>query len=75
MRLAVRKWAVHDLPTNTEVGLVSANDSSASRLHGLSKLQTSDARDQVASNIPYSPGDSRLPACLACAFKEALQVR
>lgn len=74
LRLAIRKWAVHDLPANTEVGLVSANDSSANRLHGLSRLQTSDARDQVASNIPYSTGDSRLPACLACALKEAIQV-
>lgn len=74
LRLAIRKWAVHDLPANTEVGLVSANDSSANRLHGLSRLQTSDARDQVASNIPYSTGDSRPPACLACAFKEAIQV-
>lgn len=75
LRLAIRKWAVHDLPPNTEVGLVSANDSSANRLHGLSRLQSSDARDQVASNIPYSTGDSRPPACLACAFKEAIQVR
>lgn len=73
--MALRKWAVHDLPAETEVGLVSANDSSANRLHGLSRLQTSDARDQVASNIPYSPGDSRLPACLSCAFKEAIQVK
>lgn len=72
--MAIRKWAVHDLPSNTEVGLVSANDSSASRLHDLSRLVTSDARDQVASNIPYSPGDSRLPACLTCAFKEAMKV-
>lgn len=72
LRLAIRKWAVHDLPANTEVGLVSANDSSANRLHGLSRLQTPDARDQVASNIPYSTGDSRQPACLACALKEAI---
>lgn len=74
LRLAIRKWAVHDLPANTEVGLVSANDSSANRLHGLSRLQTPEARDQVASNIPYSTGDSRQPACLACALKEAIQV-
>ncbi|XP_025412425.1 calcium-activated chloride channel regulator 1-like [Sipha flava] len=74
LRLAIRKWAVHDLPANTEVGLVSTNDSSANRLHDLSRLHTSDARDQVASNIPYSTGDSRLPACLACALKEAIQM-
>lgn len=74
LRLAIRKWAVHDLPGNTEVGLVSANDTAANRLHGLSRLVSSDSRDQVASNIPYSPGDSRLPACLACALKEAVQV-
>jgi len=74
LRLAIRKWVVHDLPANTEVGLVSANDSLANRLHGLSRLQTPEARDQVASNIPYSTGDSRQPACLACALKEAIQV-
>lgn len=75
MRLAIRKWAVHDLPFNTEVGLVSANDTSANRLHDLSNLQNTEARDLVASNIPYSAGDSRSPACLACALKEAVQVR
>ncbi|XP_050535825.1 calcium-activated chloride channel regulator 1-like [Daktulosphaira vitifoliae] len=74
LRLAIRKWAVYDLPPNTEVGLVSANDSSANRLHGLSHLLNNDARDQVASNIPYSPGDSRVPACLSCAIKEAIQM-
>lgn len=72
--MAIRKWAVHDLPENTEVGLVSANDSSANRLFALSSVLTSDVRDQVASNIPYSSGDSRLPACLACAIKEAITV-
>lgn len=75
MRLAIRKWAVNDLPADTEVGVVSANDSTANRLYELSRLQSTDARDQVASNIPYLPSDSRQPACLACAFKEAIQVR
>lgn len=74
LRLALRKWVVHDLPTNTEVGLVSANESNAQRLRGLSPLQSSGARDLVASNIPYTPGDTRAPACLSCGIKEAVQV-
>uniref|UniRef100_A0A1B6L3U4 Calcium-activated chloride channel N-terminal domain-containing protein n=1 Tax=Graphocephala atropunctata TaxID=36148 RepID=A0A1B6L3U4_9HEMI len=74
LRLALRKWAVHDLPSNTEVGLVSANESNAQRLRGLSPLQSPGARDLVASNIPYTPGDTRAPACLSCGIKEAIQM-
>ncbi|XP_075216970.1 calcium-activated chloride channel regulator 1-like isoform X2 [Lycorma delicatula] len=74
LRLAIRKWAVHDLPPNTEVGIVSANEGSATRIHGLSSLQGPEARDLVASNIPYTPGDSRAPACLACGLNQAFQM-
>lgn len=74
LRLAIRKWAVHDLPGNTEVGLVSVNETAAHKLHGLSPLHSSGARDLVASNIPYTPGDSRSPACLACGIREAIQM-
>lgn len=72
--MALRKWAVHDLPGNTEVGLVAANESTATRLRGLSPLQSTGTRDLVASNIPYTPGDSRTPACLSCGIRQAHQV-
>lgn len=74
LRLALRKWAVHDLPGNTEVGLVAANESTATRLRGLSPLQSTGTRDLVASNIPYTPGDSRTPACLSCGIRQAHQM-
>ncbi|XP_039277350.1 calcium-activated chloride channel regulator 1 isoform X2 [Nilaparvata lugens] len=74
LRLAIRKWAVHDLPSNSEVGIVSANEGGATQIHKLSPLQRPEARDLVASNIPYTPGDSHAPACLSCGLNEAFQM-
>ncbi|GLV34560.1 hypothetical protein CBL_09041 [Carabus blaptoides fortunei] len=74
LRNAIRKWAVYDLPSNTEVGLVMANESSASKLLNISSLIKSNVRDLVASNIPYTPGDSRAAACLQCALQDAIEM-
>jgi hypothetical protein len=73
LRLAVRKWASHDLPANTEVGLVLNNDTTGHRLLPLSPLST-HVRSQVSGNIPFTPGDSRTSACLHCGIRQALNV-
>ncbi|XP_044735945.1 calcium-activated chloride channel regulator 1-like [Chrysoperla carnea] len=71
LRHAIRKWAVFDLAENTEVGLVLANETAASVLLKISSLKDHRARDLVASNIPYTPSDSR-SGCLRCAIEEAI---
>lgn len=73
LRLAVRKWAGHDLPANTEVGLVLSNDTTGHRLFPLSPLST-HVRSQISGNIPYTPGDSHSAACLHCGIRQALDV-
>ncbi|GLG98032.1 Uncharacterized protein GBIM_04671 [Gryllus bimaculatus] len=74
LRFAVRKWAVYDLPSSSEVGLVLSNETSPNRLHQLSPLISPAARDLVAANIPYTPVDSHAPACLHCGIREALDM-
>ncbi|KAK6645164.1 hypothetical protein RUM43_001440 [Polyplax serrata] len=74
LRAAIRKWTVHDLPVNTEVGFVLANESSAVKVHDLHLLNGANARDWVASDVPFTPGDSRMPACISCGLKEAIEM-
>lgn len=74
LRAAIRKWTVHDLPVNTEVGFILVNESSSVKVHGLHLLNGANARDWVASDVPFTPGDSRVPACISCGIKEALDV-
>lgn len=74
LRNAVRKWAVYDLPGNTEVALIMMNESSASTLLHPTALHNHSARDVLASNIPYTPGDGRAPGCIQCALQEALKL-
>lgn len=74
LRNAVRKWAVYDLPSNSEVALIMANETAATTLLQPTPLanQTSGDISSVASNIPFTPGDSRAAACLNCAISESL---
>lgn len=74
LRAAIRKWTVHDLPVNTEVGFVLANESSAVKILDLHLLNGATARDTVASQVPYTPGDSRGPGCISCGIAEAFEV-
>lgn len=75
LRNAIRKWAVYDLPENTEVGIVLMNDTGSQKILNIVSLKpTSDRvlpRDLVSSSIPYTPGDSNQPACLHCALRDA----
>uniref|UniRef100_A0A146KVC4 Calcium-activated chloride channel regulator 4 n=1 Tax=Lygus hesperus TaxID=30085 RepID=A0A146KVC4_LYGHE len=70
LRLAIRKWVVVQLQGQVEVGLIAANETSATPLQKLTPLATSNARDMLASNVPYTPGDSR-SACLYCGISLA----
>jgi predicted nucleic-acid-binding Zn-ribbon protein len=73
LRSAIRKWVGHDLPANTEVGIVLSNDTTGHRLLPLSPLST-HARSQVSGTIPFTPGDSHTEACLRCGIRQALDV-
>lgn len=79
LRMAIRKWSLFDLPENTEVGLVLANDTTASvllkvtSLKATSSLSITSVRDRIASSIPYTPSDSRT-GCLKCALEVAIQM-
>ncbi|KAL1379017.1 hypothetical protein pipiens_015208 [Culex pipiens pipiens] len=74
LRSAIRKWVVYDLPANTEVGMVLANDTATEKMLQISPLYIQENKDLVASFIPYSPSDSRQPACLTCAVTDAIHM-
>lgn len=74
LRNAIRKWAVYDLPSNSEVGLVLVNEGKAVKLLDITSLMYAKDRDLVGSSIPYSPGDSRAAPCLQCAIKDSIQM-
>lgn len=71
LRLAIRNWVVYDLPANTEVGVILANDTGTSKLFDISSLAVEKNRNLIASFIPFSPSESQRPACMNCAVKEA----
>lgn len=71
LRLAIRNWVVYDLPANTEVGVLLANDSGTSKQFDLSSLAQEKNRNLIASFIPFSPGESQKPACMNCAVRDA----
>lgn len=80
LRFAIRKWAVHDLPGNTEVGVVLTNETGSQKILNLLPLKTStndthqNRRDLIASSIPYTPGESAQSPCLHCAIKTAVDM-
>lgn len=71
LRLAIRNWVVYDLPANTEVGVLLANDTGTSRQFDLSTLAQEKNRNLIASFIPFAPGESQKPACMSCAIRDA----
>ncbi|XP_014279216.1 calcium-activated chloride channel regulator 1 [Halyomorpha halys] len=73
LRLAVRKWVVVQLQGQVEVALISANETKATLLQSLTPLHNTASRDLLASNVPYTPGDSRA-ACLHCGMNLAYQL-
>lgn len=79
LRFAIRKWAVYDLPENTEVGVVLTNETGSQRILNIIPLKTTNdrlqnRRDVVASSIPYTPGESTQSPCLHCAIKTAIDM-
>ncbi|XP_055587922.1 calcium-activated chloride channel regulator 1-like [Uranotaenia lowii] len=74
LRSAIRKWVVYDLPGNTEIGMVLANDTATEKMLQISSLHVQENKDLIASFIPYSPSDSRQPACLTCAISDAISM-
>lgn len=74
LRTAIRKWALFDLPQNTEVGVLLAHETGSTKLLNILSLRNSNSRDMISSNIPYTSGDSSQPACLHCALKDAISM-
>ncbi|KAG4074164.1 hypothetical protein HA402_014369 [Bradysia odoriphaga] len=72
LRMAIRKWVVYDLPENTEVGIVLANDTASAKIFNISSLNIARNRDFIASFIPFSPSESQSPGCIACAIRDGL---
>ena len=70
LRLAVRKWAVYDLPDKTEVGMALTHSST----FPITPLDSSRNRDAVASFFPYSPTELPTQGCITCAVRKALQM-
>lgn len=71
LKLAIRNWVVYDLPANTEVGVLLANDTGTSKQFDLSSLMNYENRNLIASFIPFSPSESQKPACMNCAVRDA----
>lgn len=74
LRLAIRNWVVYDLPANTEVGVLLANDTGTSKQFDLSTLAIEKNRNLIASFIPFSPSESQKPACMNCVVRDAQQM-
>lgn len=74
LKVAIRKWALFDLPRNTEVGVLLAQETGSTKLLNILSLKNSNSRDMISANIPYTSGDSSQPACLHCALKEAISM-
>lgn len=72
LRAAIRKWVTFDLPQNTEVGVLLAHETGATKLINLKLLRNNIERDSIPANFPYTSGDSSQPACLGCALKTAI---
>lgn len=71
LRVAIRNWVLHNLPTNTEVGVIIANDTGTFLQYDISTFSEEKNRNLIASFIPYSPCDSQKPACMSCAIQDA----
>lgn len=80
LRSAIRKWAVHDLPDNTEVGVVLTNETGSQKIFKIVSLKSSvndgmgNRRDLVASSIPYTPEESSQTPCLHCTIKDSIDM-
>lgn len=72
LRMAIRKWVVYDLPANTEVGIILANDTASAKIFDISALDVQKNRDYIASFVPFSPSESQRPGCIKCAVKDAM---
>ena len=74
LRTAIRKWVHHDLPSNTEVGVVLANGTATHQVLPLQGLHVDRNRDAVSSFIPYAPSEFSRPGCLSCAIRDAVHM-
>lgn len=74
LRQAIRKWVVYDLPVNTEVGIILANDTASEKTFEISSLEVQRNRDYIASFIPFSTSESQRPACINCAVRDAIHM-
>ncbi|XP_019760320.1 calcium-activated chloride channel regulator 4 [Dendroctonus ponderosae] len=84
LRLAIRFWAKHIVPDNTELGLVLATAtpnksfkimSMKSSINKFGSFITNNPnRDNFYSALPYTPSESSQPGCLHCALKIAMDM-
>lgn len=73
LKNAVRKWALFDLPENSEVGLVLTNNTGSIR-RDLMSMKTNVFRDRIASALPFIAAETIQPPCLYCAIKDAVDM-
>lgn len=71
LQKAIRNWVVYDLPDNTEVGIILANETGLSKQYDILPLNVDKNRIVVAAYVPFSPSESQRPACMNCAVREA----
>lgn len=71
LRVAIRNWVLHNLPSNTEVGVIIANDTGTFLQYDISTFSEAKNRNLIASFIPYSPSESQKAACMSCAVRDA----
>lgn len=71
LQKAIRNWIVYDLPANTEVGMILANETGPSKQYDILPLNVEKNRAYIAAYIPFSPSESQRPACMTCAIREA----
>lgn len=71
LQKAIRNWVAYDLPANTEVGMILANETGSSKKFDILPLNIKKNRIVVSAYIPFIASESQRPACMTCAIQEA----
>lgn len=74
LKKAVDKWAIFDLPDNSEVGMVLTNDTGSVKMVDVLPMKNRYNREIITSHLLFANGDSSKLPCVHCALKEAQEL-
>lgn len=72
LRVAIRKWVLHDLPkATTEIGIVLTGTNNTLKWETIAPLLEQETTDRIASAVPYLVSGS---GCIPCAINKSLEL-